>query len=96
MFSLLFDENMNHILQNEQLDIHIRFWDDSKCMAVTRYFESHFLRRHNADNIVTKLQQSLQKLVAEKIIQLSMMDLPQIGQCLKNCQIKERMTKYLV
>lgn len=31
---LSFDESMNHILQNEQLDIHIRFWDDSKYMAV--------------------------------------------------------------
>ena len=72
MFSLLFDESMNHILQNEQLDIHIRFWADSKCMAVTRYFDSHFLRQPNADNIVTKLQQSLQKLVAEKMIQLPM------------------------
>ena len=62
---------MNHILQNEQLDIHVRFWDDSKCTAVTQY-DSHFLRRPNADNIVTKLQQSLQKLVPGKMIQLSM------------------------
>ena len=72
MFSLFFDESMNHILQNEQLDIHTRFWNDSKCMAVTRYFDSYFLRRSSGDNIVTKLQQSLQKLVAEKMIQLSM------------------------
>ena len=71
-FCLLFDESMNRILQNEQLDIHIRFWDDSKCMAVTRYFDSHFCRRPNVDNIVKKLQQSLQKLVVEKMIQLSM------------------------
>ena len=72
VFYLSFDESMNHILQNEQLDIHIRFWDDSKCMAVTQYIDSHFLRLWNADNIATKLQQSLQKLVAEKMIQLSM------------------------
>ena len=72
VFSLLIDDSMNHILQNEQLDIHVRFWDDSKCMAVTWYSDSHFLRRSNADNIVTKLQQSLQKLFAEKMVQLSM------------------------
>ena len=59
---------MNQILQNEQLDIHIRFWDDSKYMTVTTYFDSHFLRRSSANNIATKLQQSLQKLVAEKMI----------------------------
>ena len=34
------------------------------------YFDSHFLRQPNTDNIVTKLQQSLQKLVAERMIQL--------------------------
>ena len=72
VFSLLFDESMNHILQNEQLDIHIRFWDNSKCMTVTGYFDPHFLRQPNAVNVVTILQQSLQKLVAEKMIQLSM------------------------
>ena len=59
VFSLLFDTSMNHILQNEHLDIHIRFWDNSKCMAVTRYFDSQFSRRPNTDNIATKLQQSL-------------------------------------
>ena len=72
MFSLLIDESVNHILQNEQLNIHVRFWVDSKCMVVTQYFDSHFLRRPDADNIATKLQQSLQKLLAEKMIQLSM------------------------
>ena len=71
MFSLLFDESMNHMLHNEQVDIYVRFCDDSKCMAVTRYFDYHFLRQPNADHIVTKLQQNLQKLVAEKMIQLS-------------------------
>ena len=70
VFSLLFGESMNHIYQNEQLDIHIRIWNDSKCMAVTQYFDSHCLRRPNTDNIVTKLQQSLQKLVAKGMIQL--------------------------
>ena len=72
VFSILFDESMNQILQNEQLDIHIRFWDNSKCMAVTRYFDSRFLRRPNAENIVTELQKSIQKLIAENTTQLSM------------------------
>ena len=72
VFSLLFGKSMNHMLQNEQLDIHIKFCVDSKCMVVTQYFDSHFLRRPDADNIATKLQQSLQKLLAEKMIQLSM------------------------
>ena len=90
VFYLSFDQSMNHILQNEQLDIHIRFWDDSKCMAVTQYIDSHFLRLWNADNIATKLQQSLQKLVAEKMIQLSM-DGPA-----NNDRSKKEWTKYLV
>ena len=47
VFSLLFDESMNHILQNEQLDVHIRFWDDSKCMAAT-----HILTPISLDNLM--------------------------------------------
>ena len=95
VFSRLFDQSMNCILQNEQLDIHIGFGDDSKCMAVTQYFDSDFRRRSNADNIVTKLQQSLQKLVAEKMIQLAM-DGPATNWSVFEKMLDQRgMTKYL-
>ena len=44
MCSLLFDESMKRILQNEQLDIHIRCWNDSEFATVTQYLDSRFLR----------------------------------------------------
>ena len=38
------------------LDIHIRFWDYLKWMAVPQYFDSRFLSRLNADNMFAKLK----------------------------------------
>ena len=59
-------------------------------MAVTWCFDSHFLRRPNADNIVTKLQQSLQKLVAEKMIQMSMDGPTTIGKMSNQRNVKSK------
>ena len=37
------------------MDISIRFWDDIAGEAVTRYFDSRFFKRENADNILEEL-----------------------------------------
>ena len=58
-FSVCFDESLNSILQEEQMDILIRFWDDAKCEAVTRYWDSQFMHNPNADNLVGALYASL-------------------------------------
>ena len=67
-----FDESMNKILQNEQMDIQVRFWDD-KCKQVrTRYLTSIFLNRPNAKNLLLGLQESLKAFGQERFLQLSM------------------------
>ena len=38
-YSVLFDESMNLVLQEEQMDIHIRFWDSENYLVKTRYFD---------------------------------------------------------
>ena len=38
-YLLSFDESLNNKLQEEQMDISIRFWDDIAGEAVTRYFD---------------------------------------------------------
>ena len=50
-YSLSFNESLNNKLQEEQIDISIRFWDGIAGEAVTRYFDSKFFKRSNADNI---------------------------------------------
>ena len=43
-YSLSFDEKLNNNLQEEQMDISFRFWDDIAGEAVTRYFDSRFFK----------------------------------------------------
>ena len=47
-----FDESLNNKLQEEQMNISIRFWDDIPGEAVTRYFDSRFFKWPNGDNIL--------------------------------------------
>ena len=39
-YSILFDESLNHCLQDEQLDFQIRFWDKETIQVQTCYFDS--------------------------------------------------------
>ena len=54
------------------MDIIIKYWCSEKGKAETRYFDSQFLRRPNAENLVEKLKVSLKQLDTRKCLQLSM------------------------
>ena len=71
-FVLSFDESFNQTLQEEQMDLQLRYWEDSLSQVCTRYFDSHFLKRPNAKNLVDALLLSLSKLTPERLLQLSM------------------------
>ena len=78
-YSILFDESLNHCLQDEQLDVHpfnnqmmIRFWDKETIQVETRYFDSRFFKRLNADNILSELLNSISNLPEKNILVLSM------------------------
>ena len=42
-FSLSFDENLNNAFQKCQMDVNIRFLNNTTNMVVTRYLDSKFL-----------------------------------------------------
>ena len=44
------DESLNRIVQDEQMDIQIRYWNESFGVVETCYFDSKFLKRPNAEN----------------------------------------------
>ena len=50
-YTVSFDESMNRVLQNQQVDVQVRYWDVNTSMASTRYFISQFLLRPNAQNL---------------------------------------------
>ena len=72
VFSLSYDETMNKILQNEQMDCGVRYWDSEIGLVKTRYLGSEFLLRPNAQNLFDKLIEAVKKLDLSRMIQLSM------------------------
>ena len=62
---------MNYVIQNENLDIDICFWNIKK-VTETQYFNSQFFNRPDVDNIVDAILQSSQKLKLHKFSQLPM------------------------
>ena len=71
-YLLSFDESLNNKLQEEQMDISIRFWNDIAGEVVTRYFDSRFFKRPNADNILEELLKATTNLPAKSLSMLSM------------------------
>jgi len=71
-FVISFDESMNKVLQNEQMDLQVRFWDDTLKQVRTRYLTSTFLKRPNAKNMLDCLLEALKVFPPEKFLQLSM------------------------
>ena len=67
-----FDESMNSVLQNEQMDVAIWFWNDFKKQAETRYLTSEFLYGPNAENLVNSLSSSPKHLDQQNLLQLYM------------------------
>lgn len=71
-FSIMFDESLNKIFQEEQMDVQVRFWDNASNLAATRYLDSQFLHRPNAINLVKALDAALTELNVSLMIHLSM------------------------
>ena len=71
-YSVLFDETLNSEMQMCQMDVGIHFWNEVTGMAETRYFDSQFMLRPNADTLLAKLEDSVAMLDKSKFLQLSM------------------------
>ena len=73
-FTLCFDESLNPVLQNCQMDCGVRYWDVKRGISKVRYLDSKFLNRPNSKNLFEKLLEVLSepKISLETMIQLSM------------------------
>lgn len=72
VFSISFDESMNDVLQQQQMDIFVKFWDDKLESAVTRYFASVFMGYTKATDMLDKFKSGVRELNMVKCLQLSM------------------------
>ena len=71
-FVASYDESLNRNFQEEQMDIHIRYFDCNKNIVETNYFDSCFLKRPNSLNLHDCLFKSFDSLDISKLIQVSM------------------------
>ena len=83
-YSVLFDESMNSVLQEEQMDIHIRFWDSENSLVETRYFYSQFMHCANQGNSYQSITKSIEGLPKTNMNQLSM------GGLNTNCSVLQK------
>ena len=63
---------MNRVLQSEQMDLQIRYWNNEACISKTRYLDSQFVLRPDAENLFASLNNGTGCLQDGKMIQLSM------------------------
>ena len=77
-YTVSFDESLNSQVQMSQMDVGVRYWNNRKNIAETRYFDSEFMRRPNADVLLKNLDESISSLNRRQFLQLAM-DGPQVN-----------------
>ena len=71
-FVACFEEALNYVVQRGQMDVHIRFWDETQRKDATRYFASAFLGHARATDLLEKFKDVLNEKGLSKLIQVSM------------------------
>lgn len=73
-YSVLFDESLNKGNQKKQMDIHVRYWDESKHVVHTRYLDSQFMGRASAADMVEHFESAVLggQLNPSNLIQIGM------------------------
>ena len=71
-YVISFDESLNKVLQKEQMDLIVRFWDKEKNKVSSRYLNSQFLGHTRAADLLQKFSEALGKLNLANLIQNSM------------------------
>lgn len=72
VYTVSFDESLNRHLQEEQMDLLLRFWDKELNRVVTRYFTSEFLGHTRSDDLLKHFRSALQRLNEASILQIAM------------------------
>ena len=67
-----FDESLISQVQMSQMDVGVRYWNNRKNIAETRYFDSKFMRQPNADVLLKNLDESISSANRGQFLQLTM------------------------
>ena len=69
-FVLLFNESMNNMTQNKQMDFHVRFWHSGE--VHTRYYTSEFMGHATTEDMVNTFETATANLNHKRMLQLTM------------------------
>lgn len=71
-FVVSFDESLNKIIQKGQMDIFVKFFDVNRSRVRTEYFNSVFLDRATAQDLLDNFIAGITPLQPKNILQVSM------------------------
>ncbi|XP_077511308.1 uncharacterized protein LOC144121784 [Amblyomma americanum] len=69
---IAFDESLNKVTQKEQMDVLIRYWDQTDATVKTRYLTSCFLGHTCAEDLSVAFRKATEGIKQMKILQVSM------------------------
>ena len=58
-FVTSYDDSLNLLFQEEQMDVILRYLNSESCLVETIYFDSAFFKRSNSHNLHDKLLETL-------------------------------------
>ena len=67
-YSVSFDECMNKISQNEQMDFIVRYWDSDTGQDSVRYIGSEFLGHATAADLLTDFKDGIRELDPKRLL----------------------------
>ena len=70
-YSLSFNESLNSVEQKCQMDVNVRFWNESRNIVKTKYYNSKCLDRPNAENLFESIGDRSNRLQFEKLLRLA-------------------------
>ncbi len=94
LISVSFDECMNKISQNEQMDVIVRYWDSDTGQVSVRYLGSEFLGHATAADLLTHFKDGIRQLDPKQLLQVSM-DGPSVNWKFYTDLARERKTQEL-
>ena len=71
-FVISFDESLNRILQEEQMDLIIHFWDKERQKVSMLYYGSKFLGHTTSKDLVSNFREALGALSMSNLVQIGM------------------------
>ena len=93
-FSVLYDECLNRQMQEQQMDLQVRYWCNKTSRAVTRYYVSEFQMHGDHMTLSENLLKGIGDLPEEKLTQTAM-DGPNVNwKVLEVIQIKREEDEY--